>query len=32
MATYVLVHGGGHDLMITEPDAVAGVLMEIAAL
>jgi hypothetical protein len=42
MATYVLVHGGGHggwcyrgwpgcDLMITEPRAVADALLEIAA-
>ncbi len=41
MATYVLVHGGahggwiawidtGHDLMISEPEAVADALLQVA--
>jgi hypothetical protein len=33
LATYVLVHGGGHghDPMITEPDAVTAALLDIAS-
>jgi pimeloyl-ACP methyl ester carboxylesterase len=30
MATYVLVHGAGHDLMITEPEIVADRLQRVA--